>query len=78
MKQILEDRIDYIRKRLNRIQNAIAKEQAEYKYYIENCAYNPQYLIVITEIKDNIEMLNEQYDRYMRKYDRAQYRLTKM
>jgi hypothetical protein len=80
-KAILEERINYIRKRLYRIQIALNKEQTEYKHYIENCVYNPQYTtaaIFISEMKYNIEMLNEQYGRYMRKYERAKRRLSKM
>jgi hypothetical protein len=78
MEKILAERIDYIRTRLGRIQIAITKEQIEHDRYIENCAYNPQYIIAISEIKYRIEMLNEQYDRYMRKYNRAQRRLAKI
>ncbi len=78
MEKILIERIDYIRKRLGRIQIAITKEQIKHDRYIENCVYNPQYIIAISEIKHKIELLNEQYDRYMRKYNRAQRRLAKI
>ncbi len=78
MEKILAERIDYIRKRLHRIRCAIDKEQTEYDRYIENCVYNPQYIIAISEMKYRIEMLNEQYNRYMRKYNRAQRRLAKI
>ncbi len=89
-KTVLKERIDYIRKRLCRIQFALNKEQfkynkyIDYNHHIENCVYNPQYTsnIDIFEIKydiaNKIEMLNEQYDRYMRKYERAQRRLAKI
>ncbi len=78
MEKILIERIDYIRKRLGRIQIALNKEQIEHDRYIENCVYNPQYIIAISEIKYRIDMLNEQYNRYMRKYNRAQRRLAKI
>ena len=78
MEKILAERIYYISKRLNRIQCAIDKEQLEYNNYIENCTYNPQYLMAMSEMKHNIDMLNEQYGRYIRKYNRAQRRLAKM
>lgn len=78
MENILEERIHYIRKRLNRIQVALNKENSEYSYCIENCTYNPQYVIIISEMKYRIEMLNEQYGRYNRKYQRAERRLAKI
>jgi hypothetical protein len=78
MEKILIERIDYIRKRLYRIQTALTKEHMNYDNHIENCIYNPQYTITISEIKDKIELLNEQYNRYIRKYNRAQRRLGKM
>ncbi len=78
MEKILAERIDYIRKRLGRIQIALTKERISYEHHIENCIYNPQYTITISQIKYNIDMLNEQYERYMRKYNRAQRRLAKM
>ncbi len=78
MEKILAERIDYIRKRLGRIEVALTKERINYDRHIENCIYNPQYTITISEIKYNIDMLNEQYERYMRKYNRAQRRLSKI
>lgn len=78
MEKILKERIHYIRKRLYRIQIALNKENSEYGHCIENCTYNPQYVIIISEIKYRIEMLTEQYGRYNRKYERAERRLAKI